>query len=623
MSSNSTETWPVYLTLGIYFAASIAVTLVANSQNRAEEAKASANGGDEVSTHFLGGKGMSYGVLTMTTFASIFSGYTVVGVPNSAAANGFYEFRWLGIITGICIGAAFLNPRLRRISSVRNYLSPGDFFMDRYDSVPLKFLTSLSLCLPQVLYLAVQFHSLAALVVALTNGELNFNVIIYVSVFILLALEALGGMRSVAYTDTVQGCIMICVFVLVPVIIGFSYGMFGGQTANGNELCSAAVETNVSLLKPGMGCINVGDGRWSNNGTAVLPNNWIRTPSTISTVNFLIFLLGFFPFAMNPHMMQRVLSGKSDKVLKYVMSMQWFMGMFANFGVILIGITILSRRATLPPGLQQQGGFFAFLNLWRNDANVFLNLLSYVLILAAVAGILSTADSALIGVSNTISVDLFKNWFRPAATAKETIYFGKFVSLITALSAAILASVLEANKEPGSQVSYATIFNLQNGILWQAYPAFVLGLFTNISRRSALRGLATGLVASLILIVVEEAAKADVTGAHQSIWTMMHEDGQSLEAGINGLVGAFVNTVVCLIGYMVDPPDEAEENGGPKLSYMKIKSIMSGVVEPATYRGGSILLISLVLYLTSIIGCADTIDPSVAHLEGISRYLYN
>ena len=51
-----------------------------------------------VTTHFLPSKTFGSIILFLTTFASVHSGYTVIGVPNEADTNGFIAIRWISQI---------------------------------------------------------------------------------------------------------------------------------------------------------------------------------------------------------------------------------------------------------------------------------------------------------------------------------------------------------------------------------------------------------------------------------------------------------------------------------------------------------------------------------------------
>lgn len=232
------DSWPIYLLLGLYVLAMIGVTVHANRQNRADiKSEAKGGGGDEITSHFLASKNFGRTILLLTTFASVFSGYTVVGVPNEAGVNGFSSVRWVVGILFIGVSVLLIFPRLRRISVVRNYQSPGDFINDRFDSNLLQVLVTLSLCVPQLLYLAVQLHSLGTTLSDLTNGNLEFYGVIIVSSIMILIFEFLGGLRSVAYTDAVQAAFMIIVFITMPIVLSVLYnGGFTGMVVNSDDL---------------------------------------------------------------------------------------------------------------------------------------------------------------------------------------------------------------------------------------------------------------------------------------------------------------------------------------------------------------------------------------------------
>jgi Na+/proline symporter len=85
--------------------------------------------------------------------------------------------------------------------------------------------------------------------------------------------------------------------------------------------------------------------------------------------------------------------------------------------------------------------FQAMLSTFR-DRGGFYAFISYVQLIAAIAAIMSTADSALIGVSNTISVDIFKNWLTPHYTQQQIVIIGKIISVITVIISIGVASYI-------------------------------------------------------------------------------------------------------------------------------------------------------------------------------------
>jgi SSS family solute:Na+ symporter/sodium/pantothenate symporter len=539
MEDNNTG---VYITLTLYLLLTALVTWLANRDNRKEEARE----GEEtlIKTHFLGGKNLDLRVLYLTSFATYFSGYTCVGVPNDAFKQGYNSFRWIGGHLLIGLGMIALYPRLRTLSKMRNYESPGDFVMDRFPSKPLRLLCTISMCVPLVLYISVQFHSLGSLASQLTDGNLNFYAVVVVCVVICLSFEFLGGMRSVAYTDSVESVVMIIIFVIVPSMLLARHGGFAGQVAFGDEECA-----NSQVLPSGnetqrVGCVNYAVDQ-SN-----VPNFYIRTPSMLTNVNMLIFHLSGASFFITPMQLQRLYMGKSDSDVKLVTASQFLNSYIAMPCGILIGLTVLANKASYQPEFQRLDGFFMFISTWLYEKNFFVSGLMYFLILAAMAGIMSTADSSLIGVSNTVSVDIFRNWLTPNASPRKIVFIGKLVSIVTAMMGAGVAMYLEATKDANTGVNYSVLLSLQGGIGWQILPAFILGIYSDISASVILRGCALGLSTFLGLavynVIIAGANKKDDI---ETIWTAMNPDAVQLNAAINALCGALINFGYCVVAH--------------------------------------------------------------------------
>ena len=105
----------IYVTLAIYIFLTALVTWKANKNNREEEERQ--GDGGLVTTHFMGGKNLSLGVLYLTSFATYFSGYTCVGVPNDAFNQGYNGFRWIGGHLLIGLGMIALFPSYSDVST--------------------------------------------------------------------------------------------------------------------------------------------------------------------------------------------------------------------------------------------------------------------------------------------------------------------------------------------------------------------------------------------------------------------------------------------------------------------------------------------------------------------------
>ena len=111
----------LYVALPAYFTLMVAagVGSVLTSRRRRQKSVSSGPGEDALSAHFIAGRSLGALVTAATLFASLFSGYTVVGVPNEAFARGWTALRWVPGVGYIVLGYVCVGPRLRKCFSSR------------------------------------------------------------------------------------------------------------------------------------------------------------------------------------------------------------------------------------------------------------------------------------------------------------------------------------------------------------------------------------------------------------------------------------------------------------------------------------------------------------------------
>jgi sodium/proline symporter len=95
------------------------------------EKMTSTGAADHLSAHYLGGRSFGPIITAGTIFASLFSGYTVVGIPDEAYNKGWTSLRWMPTTCGIVLSYIVTGLRLRKLSLIRNHQSPIDFITDR------------------------------------------------------------------------------------------------------------------------------------------------------------------------------------------------------------------------------------------------------------------------------------------------------------------------------------------------------------------------------------------------------------------------------------------------------------------------------------------------------------
>ncbi len=118
---------------------------------------------DALTAHYLGGRSFGPWLTLGTTFATMFSGFVVIGIPNDAFNYGWKELSWVAQVSPIVFLYAGAAPRLRKASLVRNHQTPSDFITDMFQCQLLRYGVI-------IIQLVAQFIWMTSNVVAVKNS---------------------------------------------------------------------------------------------------------------------------------------------------------------------------------------------------------------------------------------------------------------------------------------------------------------------------------------------------------------------------------------------------------------------------------------------------------------------
>jgi len=440
--------------------------------------------GDSMRDFYLANNELGFFVLLSTLYASQYSGNTFLGYTGQAYATGFGFLMSVGMMMSVVLVYLLFAPRLHALAHRHAYVTPADWVRHRFGDRRLALLVSLLMIAGLVNYLYAQFLAMGHMTVGLSAGRVPFAAGVVGLAIVIGVYETLGGMRSVAWTDVVQGLLLfVGLLAVLFVVLERSEGL-------------GTVSAELARSQPRLVAVPA----WS------VCARWGST----------LFLLGFGS-AVYPHALQRIYAARDGKALQRSLRVMVCMPLFTTLVVVMVGILahgLLPGRTDLEtdqvmPELLAQLASDGFLPEW-----------AVALVLTAVlAAIMSTADSALLSLSSILARDVLGQW-RSSLTDAQLARAGKWLSWLL-----IAALVLLAVRPP---TTLWRLIEIKMELLVQAAPVFLLGLRTrHLDGAPALRAVAVGTTLALLAFYL---GVERVGGVHA------------------GTLACFVNIAICLHG---------------------------------------------------------------------------
>ncbi len=180
------------------------------------------------SDYFIAGRSIPIWVFVLAATATSFSGWTFMGHPGLLYRDGFqYAYASFYAITIPFTGVIFLK-RQWILGKRFGYVTPGEMFSDYFKSDAIRVLTVVVALVFSIPYLGVQLRASGFLFNVLTNGMFSVEAGMWMLSAVVFIYVASGGLRAVAYVDTVQ-CILLAGGIMAIGIIGINAA--GGWTA--------------------------------------------------------------------------------------------------------------------------------------------------------------------------------------------------------------------------------------------------------------------------------------------------------------------------------------------------------------------------------------------------------
>ncbi|MBU1099483.1 MAG: sodium:solute symporter family protein [Bacteroidetes bacterium] len=430
-----------------------------------------------LSDFYLSGRGLGLFVLFLTLYATQYSGHTLIGFPGKAYRQGYMFLMSVTIMMSVIGAYLFYAPKLQRLAKKYNFITVGDYIQHRFKSDSFTILITISCIVALANFILTNLKAIGYIVEAATGGLITFEMGIILLSVIIIIYETLGGMRSVAWTDAIQGVLLLIGVTAIFVVVQVHYGGL-------SSVAETLKEARPEFWAP---------------PTFEDKNLWLST--------ILIFMFGV---SVYPHAIQRIYSAKNSKTLKRSFQIMIFMPLVTTFFMFVVGLVGAARL----PGVTRQGSDEVALLLLKDMANSIpgMAILVTLFITAATAAIMSTVDSALLAISSLFTQDIYRR-LKPDSNQSKLTGVGKIFSWIVIAVMSFLAIKLPE--------TIWRITEIKLELLCQVAPAIFLGInIKNLKTKPVLFGFLVGTVIAVAMITanITLGLPAKPLGIHAGIW---------------------------------------------------------------------------------------------------------
>lgn len=416
---------------------------------------------------FIAGRRLNPWVVAFSERASGESAWLLLGLPGAAYAAGMLEF-WsaLGCVSGIIFYWFFIAKRLR-VETERL----GAFTLPTFLAAPhkkgqttIRVLATFIIAFFFIFYLSAQFNG-AGKILNVTFGLDNTTGMV-IGAVVIIFYTMMGGFFAVAWTDVIQGIIMIGTLVILPVVGLLELRSITEAAA---PLGEAVVPLKEMSAAGGHALMSFTGGK----------SGW---PAAALIISGLSWALGYMG---QPHLLTRFMAIKSAGQIRISrrIAIAWVIPAFT--GAVVIGI--------VGAGLYGQGVFDDIEKVMPYLAGELLPAwLAGIFVSGAIAAMMSTADSQLLVISSSVIEDFYHRTLGREVGDRMLLRGSRLITIIVGLIGFGIA--LSSDKLIFAMVSYAWA-----GLGSSFGPLVLLMLWwRKVTWQGAIAGLLTGFVSTVV-----------------------------------------------------------------------------------------------------------------------------
>jgi sodium/proline symporter len=473
--------------------------------------------------YYLAGRRLNPWVTALSAEASAESGWLLLGLPGQAFSQGIGAF-WiaLGCISGTFFNWTALAGRLRKITGFFRAITIPDYLESRFEdnSRVLRIISAILIAVFMSAYVAAQFVA-SGKALSVTFG-LDYQTAVLIGGATILFYTMMGGFFAVAWTDALQALMMIFGLVLIPILGTIK---LGGPAGVWSRLA------DVTASDSGFLSLRVGK-------------------EGLALATFLIGMIGIgLGYPGQPHVLVRFMAIKKASLVKRSALLGVIWAVLALYGAVFVGLLARGILTSAPADPERVMPLLAIelLPAW----------LAGVMIAAAMAAMMSTADSQLLVASSSIVQDFYHKTFRREPDARMLVLLSRVVTLVVGAIAVLVALGQDPNNPVG--VVFWLVLYAWGGLAASFGPVLVLSVYwKRVTRAGAIAGMLTG--SAMVILwknacAISDALCGRVPGPMETMLRGFAAWSDWLYELVPGLVVSFI--VVVVVSLLTRPPSDS------------------------------------------------------------------
>ncbi|OQW92900.1 MAG: hypothetical protein BWK78_00100 [Thiotrichaceae bacterium IS1] len=178
------------------------------------------------SAYFIAGRALPGWVFVLAATATCYSGWTFISHPGTIYAEGFPALYASFYAIAIPLSGMFFLKRQWMLGKRCGFVTPGEMFYAYFKSPAMRWLVVVVALMYSVPYIAIQLKASGFLFYAITDGAVSVETGIWILSIVLIFYVIMGGLRGIAYVDTMQGILLtVGIFALGWIVIHYVGGL--------------------------------------------------------------------------------------------------------------------------------------------------------------------------------------------------------------------------------------------------------------------------------------------------------------------------------------------------------------------------------------------------------------